>query len=117
MQCQTRRGQRGKFAAKATRNHSGLGEWRTEEGVVFGDYFGSWTFDGERCFSESGPGLATCANLRLLTAYIARDALACVDVEQMNCIREMVVFFDGQKGDIYVAVPKWQRHFEPLTTI
>ena len=106
MQCQTRRGQRGKFAAKATRNHSGLGARRTEEAVEFGEYFGSWTLDGVRRFSGSRPGVATCASLRISAAHNAREALACVDVEQMNCIREMVVFFDGQTGDINVAVPK-----------
>jgi hypothetical protein len=65
------------------------------EGVEFGEHFGSWTFDGVRRFSGSGPGVATCANLRLLAAHNAREALACADAYQMNCIREMVVFSDG----------------------
>ena len=51
---------RGAVAARATRNHSGLVECRMEEGVEFGEHFGSWTFDGVRRFSGSGPGVATC---------------------------------------------------------
>jgi len=42
---------------------------------------------------------------------------ACADAEQMNCIREMVVLFDGDRGGIYVAIHKWQRHLESLTTV
>ncbi len=42
---------------------------------------------------------------------------ACADSEQMNCIREMVVVFDGDRRDIYVAIHKWQRHVESVTTV
>ena len=53
---------RGVVATRATLNHRGLVERRTEEGVEFGEHFGSWTFDGVRRFSGSGPGVATCAS-------------------------------------------------------
>ena len=42
---------------------------------------------------------------------------ACAAAEQMNCIREMVVVFDGDRHDIYVAIHKWQRHVESVTTV
>ena len=41
---------------------------------------------------------------------------ACADAEQMNCIGEMDVIFDGDKVDVYVAIHKWQRHSESVTT-
>ena len=41
---------------------------------------------------------------------------ACADAKQMNCIRETVVIFDVGARNIYVAIPEWQRHLEPLTT-
>ena len=94
-----------------------MGERRTEEYVECGEYFGSWTFDGVRSFPGSGLGVAVCASLHLLTAHNAREALACVDVEQMNCIRGMVVVVDEERGNIYAAITKWQRHLEFLTKI
>ena len=94
-----------------------MGERRREEDVEFGEYFVSWTFDGVRSFPGSGLGVATCASLSLLTAHNAREALACVDVQQMNCFSGMVVVFDVERGNIYVAIPKWQRYLEFLTTI
>jgi len=49
-----------------------------------------------------------------LAAQNAREALACADAGQMNCIREMVVRLDREKGGFSVAIPRWQRLLEYL---
>ena len=51
-----------------------------------------------------------------LAAQNAREALACADAGQMNCIREMVVDLDREKGGFSVAIPRWQRLLEYLAT-
>lgn len=52
-----------------------------------------------------------------LAAQNAREALACADAEQMNCIREMVVNLDTEQGVASVAITKWQRLLEYLASI
>ncbi len=52
-----------------------------------------------------------------LAAQNAREALACADVDQMNCIREMVVDLEWGAGGVSVAIFKWQRLLEYLSTV
>ena len=51
-----------------------------------------------------------------LAAQNAREALACADAAQMNCITEMVVDLDKENADFSVAIPRWQRLLEYLAT-
>ena len=51
-----------------------------------------------------------------LVAQNAREALACADAAQMNCIREMVVNLDKENVGFSVAIPRWQRLLEYLAT-
>jgi DNA-binding FadR family transcriptional regulator len=51
-----------------------------------------------------------------LAAQNAREALACADAAQMNCIREMVVDLDKEEGGVSAAIPRWQRLLEYLAT-
>ena len=41
---------------------------------------------------------------------------ACAGAEQMNCIREMVVSFDGDRVNVCIAIHKWHQYFESITT-
>ena len=52
-----------------------------------------------------------------LAAQNVREALACADSDQMNCIREMVVDLDRVKNEFSVAIFKWQRLLEYLSTV
>ena len=51
-----------------------------------------------------------------LAAQIVREAIACADSDQMNCIRDMVVDLDREKGGFSVAITRWQRLLEYLAT-
>ena len=51
-----------------------------------------------------------------LSAQNAREALACADAAQMNCIREMVVDLDKENVGFSIAIPRWQRLLEYLAT-
>ena len=51
-----------------------------------------------------------------LAAQNAREALACADAAQMNCIREMVVSLDEEEPRFSVEIPRWQRLLEYLAT-
>ena len=46
-----------------------------------------------------------------LAAFNAREALACADAEQMNCIREMVVNLTRKDADFSVAIHKMAAAF------
>ena len=52
-----------------------------------------------------------------LAAQNVREALACADADQLNCIREMVVNLDNDTGGFSTAIPKWQRLLEYFAKI
>ena len=88
-----------------TRNHSGFAGRRTGESAKFREHFGSRTLNGAGVSPDLALVRQFLQTFGSLAAQNAREALACADAAQMNCIREMVVDLDKEKCRFLLRFP------------